>query len=54
MRWTYVKPEKKEFVSDGFKVYSYIPLDQQVTVSPVPSDSDATTPPSSWPAGAIS
>ena len=44
MRWTYVKPEKKEFVSDGFKVYSYIPLDQQVTVSPVPSDSDATTP----------
>ena len=36
MRWTYVKPEKKEFVSDGTKVYSYIPLDQRVIVSPVP------------------
>ena len=36
MRWTYVKPEKKEFVSDGTKVYSYIPLDQRVMVSPVP------------------
>jgi outer membrane lipoprotein carrier protein len=36
MRWTYVKPEKKEFVSDGAKIYSYIPLDQRVIVSPVP------------------
>jgi outer membrane lipoprotein carrier protein len=44
MRWTYVKPEKKEFVSDGVKVYSYIPLDQQVIVSCVPPDDEATTP----------
>jgi outer membrane lipoprotein carrier protein len=44
MRWTYVKPEKKEFVSDGLKVYSYIPLDQQVIVSTVPPDDEATTP----------
>jgi outer membrane lipoprotein carrier protein len=44
MRWTYVKPEKKEFVSDGVKVYSYIPLDQQVIVSTVPPDNEATTP----------
>jgi outer membrane lipoprotein carrier protein len=44
MRWTYVKPEKKEFVSDGVKVYSYIPLDQQVMVSTVPPDDEATTP----------
>jgi outer membrane lipoprotein carrier protein len=44
MRWTYVKPEKKEFVSDGVKVYSYIPLDQQVIVSSVPPDNEATTP----------
>jgi outer membrane lipoprotein carrier protein len=44
MRWTYVKPERKEFVSDGVKVYSYIPLDQQVIVSPVPPDNEATTP----------
>jgi outer membrane lipoprotein carrier protein len=44
MRWTYVKPERKEFISDGVKVYSYIPLDQQVTVSSVPPDNEATTP----------
>jgi outer membrane lipoprotein carrier protein len=44
MRWIYVKPEKKEFVSDGVKVYSYIPLDQQVIVSSVPPDNEATTP----------
>jgi len=36
MRWTYVKPEKKEFVSDGTKVYSYFPLDRRVIVSDVP------------------
>ena len=36
MRWTYVKPEKKEFVSDGTKVYSYIPLDQRVIVTGSP------------------
>jgi outer membrane lipoprotein carrier protein len=44
MRWTYVKPERKEFVSDGTKVYSYIPLDQRVIVSPVPPANEATTP----------
>src|SRR5262245_42149338 len=43
MRWVYVKPEKKEFVSDGVKVYSYIPLDKQVIVSPVPSDDEAAS-----------
>ena len=32
MRWTYVKPERKEFVSDGSKMYVYIPEDKQVTV----------------------
>jgi outer membrane lipoprotein carrier protein len=44
MRWVYVKPERKEFVSDGVKVYSYIPLDKQVIVSSVPPDNDAATP----------
>src|SRR5262245_57588506 len=29
MRWTYTTPEKKEFVSDGVKIYSYIPQDKQ-------------------------
>ena len=44
MRWTYTMPEKKEFVSDGVKVYSYIPEDKQVIVSDVPADNQATTP----------
>ena len=44
MRWIYTGPEKKEFVSDGHKVYSYIPQDRQVIVSDVPDDNQATTP----------
>jgi outer membrane lipoprotein carrier protein len=44
MRWIYVKPERKEFVSDGVKVYSYIPQDKQVIVSTVPPENDAATP----------
>lgn len=43
MRWVYTTPEKKEFVSDGRKMYSYIPQDRQVIVSDVPSDDQATT-----------
>ena len=44
MHWTYTAPEKKEFVSDGVKIYSYIPQDRQVIVSSVPPDDQATTP----------
>ena len=33
MRWAYTAPEKKEFVSDGRRLYSYIPEDRQVIVS---------------------
>jgi len=44
MHWTYTAPEKKEFVSDGVKLYSYIPEDKQVIVSDVPPDDQATTP----------
>ena len=44
MHWTYTDPEKKEFVSDGVKIYSYIPQDKQVIVSSVPADDQATTP----------
>ena len=44
MRWTYTTPEKKEFVSDGVKIYSYIPQDKQVIVSNVPPDNQAATP----------
>ena len=43
MHWTYTAPEKKEFVSDGVKIYSYIPQDRQVIVSSVPADDQATT-----------
>ena len=43
MRWEYTSPEHKLFVSDGQKIYSYIPADRQVIVSSVPSDDRATT-----------
>jgi outer membrane lipoprotein carrier protein len=43
MRWVYLKPERKEFVSDGTRIYSYLPADKQVIVSPMPQD-QATTP----------
>ncbi|MCX6552605.1 MAG: outer membrane lipoprotein carrier protein LolA [Acidobacteria bacterium] len=44
MRWTYEFPERKVFVSDGNRIYSYMPEDKQVLVSPVPTEDDATTP----------
>lgn len=44
MRWTYESPEKKLFVSDGVKIYSYVPADRQVIVDSVPPDTQATTP----------
>jgi outer membrane lipoprotein carrier protein len=43
MRWDYERPEKKVFVSDGQRMYLYIPADKQVTVSPVPSEDQATS-----------
>ena len=44
MRWEYRDPERKLFVSDGHKLYSYIPQDRQVLVSDVPDEDHATTP----------
>lgn len=43
MRWEYTTPEKKTFVSDGVKMYSYVPADKQVIVSDVPRADEATT-----------
>jgi outer membrane lipoprotein carrier protein len=43
MRWDYTAPDKKVFVSDGRKIYSYIPADKQVIVSDMPADDQATT-----------
>jgi outer membrane lipoprotein carrier protein len=44
MRWDYTAPEAKTFISDGVKIYSYIPADKQVLVTSVPKDDAATTP----------
>jgi outer membrane lipoprotein carrier protein len=44
MRWDYSAPEQKQFVSDGLKMYSYLPQDKQVIVSSVPPDDEAGTP----------
>jgi len=44
MRWTYTAPEQKVFVSDGVKIYSYIPQDKQVIVTTVPKDDTASAP----------
>jgi outer membrane lipoprotein carrier protein len=42
MRWVYTKPERKEFVSNGQQIYSYIPRDKQVIVSPMPTGEQTT------------
>jgi outer membrane lipoprotein carrier protein len=44
MRWEYTAPEKKLFVSDGRKIYSYIPQDRQVVVNTMPQGDQAPTP----------
>ena len=44
MRWEYKAPEPKLFVSDGVKVYSYIPQDKQVFVSSMPPGDQLGTP----------
>ena len=43
MKWTYKEPELKTFVSDGTRMYMHTPADNQVIVSPVPADDQATT-----------
>ena len=42
MRWVYTQPERKEFVSDGTRMYSYLPADKQVIVSPAPEGQSNT------------
>lgn len=44
MRWTYTWPEKKEFVSDGRTMWSYIPEDKQVILNAVPAADEASSP----------
>lgn len=44
MRWEYSAPERKVFVSDGTKLFFYVPSDKQVLVSAVPPPDQGTTP----------
>ena len=43
MRWDYREPDRKLFVSDGERLYSYLPEDNLVIIGHLPDDS-ATTP----------
>ena len=44
MRFSYTKPEKKEFVSDGNRLYTYLVADKQVIVSPAPGPDQGDIP----------
>lgn len=44
MRFVYTKPEKKEFVSDGTRLYAYLVADRQVIVSPAPGPNQGDIP----------
>jgi outer membrane lipoprotein carrier protein len=43
VRFTYSAPEKKEFVSDGFRFYSYYPKNRQGSESPLPKANEGST-----------
>jgi outer membrane lipoprotein carrier protein len=44
MRFSYSKPERKEFVSDGTRLYTHLVADKQVIVSPAPDPADGSIP----------
>ena len=44
MRFTYTKPERKEFVSNGTRLYTHLVADKQVIVSPAPDPADGSIP----------
>ena len=44
MRFVYTKPEKKEFVSDGSRLYAHMVADKQVIVSPAPGPDQGDIP----------
>jgi outer membrane lipoprotein carrier protein len=43
MDWLYTSPEKKEFMSDGTKMYSYIPSEKVVLINDLPTGDQAST-----------
>ena len=44
MRFIYTKPERKEFLSDGNRLYTYLVADKQVIVGAAPGPNDGTIP----------
>jgi len=44
LRFTYTKPDRKEFVSDGVRLYTHLVADKQVIVSPAPTADDGDVP----------
>jgi outer membrane lipoprotein carrier protein len=44
IRFTYTKPEKKEFVSDGTRLYTHLVSEKQVIVSPAPGPGQGDIP----------
>jgi len=43
MDWTYTAPEKKQFVSDGTRIYTYIAAENVVYISDVPQGDQTST-----------
>jgi outer membrane lipoprotein carrier protein len=43
MRWAYQSSDKKQFVSDGTRLYSYFPQDRYVTTTALPKGNDVST-----------
>ena len=44
IKFVYTKPERKEFVSDGVRLYTHLVADKQVIVSPAPTADDGDVP----------
>jgi outer membrane lipoprotein carrier protein len=44
IRFTYTKPERKEFVSDGVRLYTHLIADKQVIVTPAPGVDEGDIP----------
>ena len=44
MRWDYQQPERKLFVSDGERIYFYLPEDRYGAIYNLPDENQATTP----------
>ena len=44
MRWDYLPPDRKLYLSDGERLYSYWPEDRQGMILRLPDENEATTP----------